>query len=1037
MAAVERPAIRYQHSIPDSILNRGKGTVISAVQAETVMLAGQRHEQRLADGRRAGFLLGDGTGVGKGRTLAAIALDNWEKGRRRMAFLSVSKDLMEDFSRDLRDVAGPNHPLTKSLTDLGDVQGKEIELHEGIVFSTYSTFISEKKKENVKRYDQLKNWLGDEPLILFDEGHAAKNAGETGTEDDSKKGSQRAAAVIKLQDDLPRARIVYSSATGATEVENMAYMTRMGIWGQGTSFPGGFASFASAMNEGGVGAMEMVARDLKALGAYVARTISFEGVGYDELIHQATPEQRKMYDAAAKIWQELFQNTEQALKDTEASGRGKAFARSRFYSAQQRFFKALITSFKIPTMLKEVEKAIERDGQVVISLIGTGESATESLVNEALAEGADLNDLDFTPKQAVVHYLNTAFPVQQFEEAEEATEDGRTRKVRRPVLDADGNPVFNAEAVELRDRMIDLLDDIKIPMNPLDQLIMGFEKKYPGKVAELTGRTKRLVTKENKFGAESIDYVRRKKEDKTAKSVNVAEMRLFQAGEKRIAIISDAASTGISLHSDLRSKSQRKRAHFILELGWSADKQMQNFGRTHRSNQASPPRYVLVSSDIGGEKRFSSTIAKRLASLGALTKGQRDATGSGDLSKYNFESQYGTAAVDALYTHLERGEKLPGVDDPAQLLVDMGLVPKAKKGERVRDEWRKGGKAVTTFLNRVMALEFDKQNAVFSAFTGLFEKTVENAKTSGEFDDGVMDLKARSIKVLESNPIHREQLTGAPTYHVKIQAEEKSEPVLWRDVSEMFTAREGEFWRNRKTGKWAFMKQAGHRMDETTGRVLNTYSVWTPAAARNSYAKEDELREHWERGGDIAKGEKSDVAREVKTWWTEALEEIPEYRIVNHNIIAGLITPLWRELRESRAQKLKVMRVTADNGERVVGVVVPQRQVGKILTQLGVFQQVQKPKQVFDHVLSGGSVDLRDRLRLARRKFRGSNAIEVLNASSPQFRYLRTIGAIEEITEFKPRFFIPADPAKGVGVLDNLLKEYPQMAQEKDHCDAV
>jgi hypothetical protein len=82
-------------------------------------------------------------------------------------------------------------------------------------------------------------------------------------------------------------------------------------------------------------------------------------------------------------------------------------------------------------------------------------------------------------------------------------------------------------------------------------------------------------------------------------------------------------------------------------------------------------------------------------------------------------------------------------------------------------------------------------------------------------------------------------------------------------------------------------------------------------------------------------------------------------------------------------------------------------------------------------------VDLRDRLRLARRKFRGSNAIEVLNASSPQFRYLRTIGAIEEITEFKPRFFIPADPAKGVGVLDNLLKEYPQMAQEKDHCDAV
>lgn len=34
------------------------------------MYASQQHEQFLPDGTRAGFLIGDGAGVGKGRTIA-------------------------------------------------------------------------------------------------------------------------------------------------------------------------------------------------------------------------------------------------------------------------------------------------------------------------------------------------------------------------------------------------------------------------------------------------------------------------------------------------------------------------------------------------------------------------------------------------------------------------------------------------------------------------------------------------------------------------------------------------------------------------------------------------------------------------------------------------------------------------------------------------------------------------------------------------------------------------------------------------------
>ncbi|CAB1352204.1 unnamed protein product [Coregonus sp. 'balchen'] len=1061
LSSVNPPNVWYRMSIPEETIDRGW---LSALQLEAITYAAQQHETFLPNGDRASYLIGDGAGVGKGRTIAGIIYENYLLGRKRSLWFSVSNDLKYDAERDLKDIGAKNIPVySLNKFKYGKISSKHNgSVKKGVIFATYSSLIGESQSggKYKTRFKQLLHWCGQvfdgvTVQIVYDECHKAKNVCPIGSSKPTKTGL----AVLELQNKLPKARVVYASATGASEPRNMAYMSRLGIWGEGTPF------------REGVGAMEIVAMDMKLRGMYIARQLSFTGVTFKIEEVPLTTHYIKMYNKSVRLWVAAREKFQAAANLMDAEQRMKKSMWGQFWSAHQRFFKYLCIASKVRRVVQlardevkngktfccipsdcvrlkaclslslqgVLQSLVEKhfpapDRQKLFSLLGIDLPAMKTpLPSEAAAEqkgkkrkGAEIkkaekrkrksgglsgsssddsesveSDKDYAESDDSFKSVSSGeddeddFNPFKDDSSEDEEDDpwlsGKRKGVKKckekknkkkksidpdsihsallasglgstrpafttPTVEVDDGCMTSQDAVEDAQQMKrDLLDQLEklaqdLPPNTLDELID--ELGGPDNVAEMTGRKGRVVSNDDG----SISYESRSELDVPVEILNLTEKQRFMDGEKNIAIISEAASSGISLQADRRVKNQRRRVHMTLELPWSADRAIQQFGRTHRSNQVTAPEYVFLISELAGEQRFASIVAKRLESLGALTHGDRRATETRDLSRFNFDNKYGRNALEIVMKSIVNLD-FPLVNPPSNFegdfykeirhgLIGVGLINVEDRSGILSLD--KDYNNIGKFLNRILGMAVQEQNALFQYFSDTLAAVIQNAKKNGRYDMGILDLGSGDEKVKKMEA--KKFLT--PGYstsgHVELYTirNNKKTAILVKEVNSkkrLFLVYRPNTGKQLKLEAYADIKKKCKKVLSDDAK-----QHWI-----DQYKSSAEICSHAYWRGNCKKalvGLQCEVGLRCRTYY----------------VLCGSVLSVWTKVEGVLSSvsgtniKMQIVRLRTEDGQRIVGLIIPANCVSPLTNillssdqsqQLAV-QQQQKWQQLHPQSLS-------------------------------------------------------------------------------------
>jgi hypothetical protein len=410
-----------------------------------------------------------------------------------------------------------------------------------------------------------------------------------------------------------------------------------------------------------------------------------------------------------------------------------------------------------------------------------------------------------------------------------------------------------------------------------------------------------------------------------------------------------------------------------------------------------------VVTDVRGERRFISTIARRLDTLGALTRGQRQTGGQGLFDpEDNLESVYAQAALRQFFTMLYQGY----VDccSLVQFEAATGLSLSHEEGQL-----RETLPGIRQFLNRLLALPIGMQNDLFAVFELILEDKVEGAIAAGTFEVGVETLRAEKFEVVSREVIYTHG-SGAETVCLEIEEMRRSEILSAEAALGLVTDQDVQLVVNDRSGHAAVQVPTSSTVNES-GSVVSRLGLVKPTGRSKLSVMEFE-RSHW----------RSASPEEWRRVWEQEVAAAPSFSSRRFFLICGLLLPIWNSL---DSENMRVFRLQTDSGERLLGRVIEPEKMQRIAETLGLRQVDLTPGELFELVMvERQSYGLPGGLVLRASGVMGELRLEIAgeHLSDALCEQLKAVGCFTEVIDWRRRLFIPAAVQEAVVVIEKVLE---------------
>ena len=651
---------------------------LAAEQVDSVAMAIYQMKQGQA------LIIGDQTGVGKGRQMAALIRWAVRQGEKPI-FITQKADLFSDIYRDLVDIgSGDLVPFIFNSPSAKENKGEMVDANGKVVYKGLSDAKMKKVLATGKLPDEC-----DYAVLTYSQVNTGDEVSQKEMEEAAKKNKTRSKKSKSAKDGkaTPKATFLRSIAEDnylfLDESHTAAGSSNTGAYLQSILRSAKAATFASAtfakrpdtmplyairtamsqakvepdkligiIEKGGVTLQEIMSRELTNAGQMVRRERDMSDVVTDwkTINDPATVKRaRENYDRTIAAFNAIIKFQEDYVKpmvdamDKELAIMAESAGIKRgtdkmgvenvpFASKTYNYTKQLMLALKVDAIANEVDAEIKAGRHPVIALESTMESSIKDYsAGEVIAEP--------TFSASLLRGLAT---VMQYTIKDENGKEQHARYTPKQLGEAGEKAYY-----ELQEFIRESTSDIFI--SPLDAIIERLhEMGY--KVGELTGRN--LYVERDNEGR----VVVKRRTDKDKKRMQ----REFNNGELDVLILNKSASTGISLHASEKFSDQRQRTMIIAQPLSDINDYMQMIGRIDRTGQVHRGYYINLGLPVPAENRFLMMLSTKLKSLNANTTTSQDSE-SNDVEAPDLLNKYGSqVVVEYLRDNPEIYEKMGG-----------------------------------------------------------------------------------------------------------------------------------------------------------------------------------------------------------------------------------------------------------------------------------------------------------------------------------------------------------------------------------------